>query len=49
MKIGGTRNDPKCRMCKANDGTITHIIFDCPKLLQKEYKRQHDWMGKSMQ
>ena len=35
-------------MCKASDRTITHIIFDCPKLLQKEYKRQHDWMGKSV-
>ena len=47
-KTDGTRNDPKCRMCKANDETITHIISECPKLLQKEYKRQHDWMGKTV-
>ena len=47
-KIDGTRNDPKCWMCKVNDDTITHIISQCPKLIQKEYKRQHDWMGKTM-
>ena len=35
MKIDGTSNDPKSRMCKTNDETITHIISECPKLLQK--------------
>ena len=24
------------------------ILFLCPKRLQKEYKRQHDWMGKTV-
>ena len=38
----------KCRMWKANDETITHIISECPKLLQEEYKRRHDWMGKTV-
>ena len=47
-KIDGTRNDPKCRMCKANDETISHIISECLKLLQKEHKRRHDWMGKTV-
>ena len=45
MKIDGTRNDPNFRMCKADDETITHIISECSKLLQKECKRQYDWMG----
>ena len=47
-KIDGTRNDPKCWMYKANDEIITHIISECPKLLQNEYKRRHDWMGKTV-
>ena len=47
-KIDGTRNDPKCWMCKANDETMTHIISERSKLLQKEYKRRHDWMGKTV-
>ena len=47
-KIDGTRNDRKCRMCKVNNETMTCIISECPKLLQKEHKRQHDWMGKTV-
>ena len=47
-KIGGTRNDPRCRMCKANDETIIQIISLCLKPLQKEYKRRHDWMGNTV-
>ena len=35
-------------MCKANDETITHIISECSKLLQKESKGLHDRMGKTM-
>ena len=38
-KIDGTKNDPKCRMVKTNDETVTHIIYECLKLLQKEYKQ----------
>ena len=32
-KIDGARNDPKWRMCKTYDKKITHIIYECPKLL----------------
>ena len=48
MNIDGTRDDHKCRISEANDETITHIIFECPKLLQKEYKRLHDGIGKNL-
>ena len=24
---------------------INHIVRECPKLAQKEYKRRHDWTG----
>ena len=47
-KTDRTRNDHKCWICKANDETITHIITDYPKFLQKEYKQPHDWMGKTV-
>ena len=44
-KIDKTQNDSKCRMCKSSEETINHIISECPKLAQKEYKRRHDWFG----
>ena len=47
-KIDGPRNEPKCRMCKVNDETITHIISECSKRLQKEYKHRHDWIEKTV-
>ena len=25
---------------------INHVISECSKLAQKEYKTRHDWMGK---
>ncbi len=28
------------------DETINHIISECSKLAQKEYKTRHDWVGK---
>ena len=34
-------------MCEANDETITDIISEFPKLLQKEYRRKHEWMRKT--
>ena len=41
------------KACKENnnsnnnrDETINHIINECSKLAQKEYKTRHDWMGK---
>ena len=28
------------------DETINHVISECSKLAQKEYKTRHDWVGK---
>ena len=36
----------KCRLCGDRIETINHIISECPKLAQKEYKTRHDWMSK---
>ena len=30
----------------SKDETINHIISECSKLLQKEYKTRHDWVVK---
>ena len=35
-----------CRLCGDRDETINHIISECSKLAQKEYKTRHDWVGK---
>ena len=33
----------ECRLCGDRDETINHIISECSKLAQKEYKTRHDW------
>jgi len=35
-----------CRLCGERDETISHIISECKKLAQKEYKRRHDNVAK---
>ena len=36
----------RCRLCGDRDETINHILSECCKLVQKEYKNRHDWVGK---
>ena len=31
--------------CGDRDETINHIISECSKLVQKEYKTRNDWVG----
>ena len=45
-KIDKTQQNSKCRQCGDRDETINHIISECSKLAQKEYKARHDWVGK---
>ena len=45
-KIDKTQQNCKCRLCGDRDETINHIISECSKLAQKEYKARHDWVGK---
>ena len=42
ISIDKSQADPKCRICKQGNETISHIVSACPKLAQKEYKRRHD-------
>ena len=44
-KIDKTQKNSKCRLCGDRDETINHIISECSKLAQKEYKARHDWVG----
>ena len=41
-----TQQNSKCWLCGDRDETINHIISECSKLAQKEYKTRHDWVGK---
>ena len=33
-------------LCGDRDEIINHIISDCSKLAQREYKVRYDWVGK---
>jgi hypothetical protein len=41
-KIEKDGSSPVCRMCKQTDETISHIVSECSKLAQTEYKGRHD-------
>ena len=45
-RIDKTQQNSKCRLCVDRDETINHIIYECCKLAQKEYRTRHDWVGK---
>ena len=40
------RHNSKCRWYGDREEMINHIISECSKLAQKEYKTRHDWVGK---
>ena len=45
-KIDKTQEQSKCRMCGEKDETVNHLISECSKMAQREYKRRHDWVGR---
>ena len=45
-RIDNTQENSKRRLCSDRDETINHIICECSKLAQKEYKARHDWVRK---
>ena len=45
-RIDKTQQNSKCRLCGDRDETINHIISECSKLPQKEFKTRHDCVGK---
>ena len=45
-KIETSQEDSLCRVRRKVDESIDHIVSGCSKLVQKEYKRRHDDLGK---
>ena len=45
-RIDKTQQISKCRVSGDRNEVINHIIRECSKLEQKEYKTRHDWVGK---
>ena len=45
-RIDRAQQNSKCRLCGDSDETINHIISECSKLAQKEYKTRYDWVSK---
>ena len=45
-RIDKSQLNSKCRMCGQAEETINHILNECSKLAQSEYKRRHDWIGR---
>ena len=45
-RIDKTQQNSRCILCGDSDKTINHIISECSKLVQKEHKTRHDWVGK---
>ena len=44
-KIEKDGTSPLCRMCKQADETVSHIVSECSKMAQSEYKGRHDKMA----
>ena len=44
-RIDKTLQNSRCRLCDDRDETINHIISECRKLAQKEYKTRHGSVG----
>jgi hypothetical protein len=44
-RIEKTGESPMCRMCMEREKTTMHILSECPKLAQSEYKKRHDKVG----
>ena len=45
-RIDKTQQNSRCRLWEDRDETINHIISECSKLAQKEYKTRYNWVGK---
>ena len=45
-KIDKTSENPLCKMCGERGETVQHIICECKKLAQRDYKRRHETVAK---
>ena len=47
-KIDNNQKSRKCRFCGDRDEMVNRIISECSKLVPKDYKTRHDWVGKEI-
>ena len=45
-RIDKRQQNYRCWLCSDRDKTTNHIIRECSKLAQKEYKMRYDWVDK---
>ena len=48
-KIDKTQQNSRYTLCGDKHETINHILSECSKLVQKQYKTRHDWVWKLTQ
>ena len=41
-KIEKSSNISMCRLCKEKEETVSHVVSECSKIAQTEYKKRHD-------
>ena len=46
MSVADAVNSPLCRMCKAAEETVFHLVSECRTMTQSEYKGRHDKLAK---
>ena len=44
-RMDKTQQNRICRLCGDRDETTDHIISECNKLAQKQFKNRNEWMG----
>ena len=44
--VSKTKNDDRCRVCKAKPETVDHIVAGCSLLAPTEYLKRHNEIGK---
>ena len=44
--IDKTVESPLCRLCGEKDESVNHIVCECKKVAQREYKQRHDNVAK---
>ena len=45
-KVKKANVSPLCRMCKAAEETVFHLVSECSTVAQSEYKERHDKLAK---
>ena len=47
-EIDKSQENSLCRLCHQKNETVNHIVSECPKVSQTQYKRRHDTVAKAL-